>query len=382
MKFGWWLTAIHLILVMAASSPGALAAQEPDSPAEAGPAADTQEVEDPADDGSSLIPLPVIFYQPETGLGFGLTAINYYRMTPGDTISPPSSMSLIGIYTTKNQLILGWWGDMFLDEDRWRISSAVSYSKFPTKYWGIGNDTPDSAEEDYTPKALTLRLWPQKQIGTGWYAGVAANIVDRRITEATQDGLIDSGLAPGASEKQGIGLGGSLIRDSRDNRVFPRRGSYHKLLVDVFADVWFGDLGFGVYTLDLRKYFPVARTHVLALQALGIATSGEPPFDLYPQLGGESLLRGYFQGRYRDRSLLAFQGEYRFPVIWRFGAAGFAGIGQVAPDFGGFGFDRFWVAGGAGLRFLLARKQGLNIRADFAFGEGSSGFYLSVGEAF
>jgi hypothetical protein len=120
----------------------------------------------------------------------------------------------------------------------------------------------------------------------------------------------------------------------------------------------------------------------VALQALAVASSGQPPFDQYPQLGGESLLRGYFQGRYRDRSLLAFQGEYRLPLFWKFGLAGFAGIGQVAPDFGGFGLDRFWVAGGAGLRFLLAKREGLNIRMDFAFGEGSSGFYLSFGEAF
>lgn len=379
MQLVWRQTAPCLFLAALLGAVGSAHAQEPEVP-------DASPEESSADsidfDGGSLIPLPVIFYQPETGLGFGLTAINYYRMTPGDTISPPSSMTLVGIYTTKNQLILAVWSDMFLDEDRWRISSAVSYSQFPTKYWGIGNDTPDSAEEDYTPKALTLRLWPQKRIGTGWYAGLAANIIDRRITEVSDDGLIDTGLAPGVKDEQALGLGGSLIRDSRDNTVYPRRGSYHKLLVDLFADVWFGDNGFGVYTLDLRKYFPVARTHVLALQALGIATSGEPPFDLYPQLGGESLLRGYFQGRYRDRSLLALQGEYRLPLFGRFGAAGFVGFGQVAPDISEFGFDRFWVAGGAGLRFLLAKREGLNIRADFAIGQGSSGFYLSLGEAF
>jgi outer membrane protein assembly factor BamA len=354
-------------------------AQEEDAPEAAAPERSEEASEE---EGGSLIPLPVIFYQPETGLGFGLTAINYYRVTPGDTISPPSSLSLVGIYTTKNQLIFGVWGDMYVHEDRWRISSAVSYSKFPTKYWGIGNDTPDSAEEDYTPRTLTLRLWPQKRIGKGWYAGFAASLIDREITEVSEGGLIESGLAPGSDDEQALGLGGSLIRDTRDNTVFPRRGSYHKLLVDLFADVGFADNGFGLYTLDLRKYFPVARTHVLAVQALGIATSGEPPFDQYPQLGGESLLRGYFQGRYRDRSLLAFQGEYRLPVVWRIGAAGFVGIGQVASEIRDFGLDRFWVAGGAGLRFLLARKEGLNIRADFAFGEESSGFYLSVGEAF
>jgi outer membrane protein assembly factor BamA len=379
MQLVWKRTATCLLLVVLAGAIEPVRAQEPDG-ADAPP---TASIENPAgDEGGSLIPLPVVFYQPETGLGFGLTAINYYRATPGDTISPPSSVSFVGIYTTKKQLILSVSTDMFVAEDRWRVSSSVSYLKFPTKYWGIGNDAPDSAEEDYTPQAFTLKAWPQKKIAEGWYAGLAANVIDRSVAEASEDGLIESGLAPGVDDEQSIGLGGSLIRDSRDNRVYPRRGSYHKLLVDLFADVWFGDNGFGVYTLDLRRYIPVARTHVVALQALGIATSGEPPFDLYPQLGGESVLRGYYQGRYRDRSLLALQGEYRLPLFWRIGAAGFVGLGQVAPDIGSFGLDRFWVAGGAGLRFLLAKREGLNIRADFAFGEGSSGFYLSIGEAF
>ncbi|MDP2482388.1 MAG: BamA/TamA family outer membrane protein [Candidatus Palauibacterales bacterium] len=375
---GWRQAAACLLLSVLLGAIGSARAQEP--------AAQDAEGQPPAasaaDDGGSLVPLPVVFYQPETGLGFGVTAINYYRMTPGDTISPPSSLSLVGVYTTKNQLILALWSDMFLDEDRWRISSKVSYVKFPTKYWGIGNDTPDSAEEDYTPKALELKLWPQKEIGPGWYAGASANVIDRKVAEASDGGLIDTGQAPGVDDDQSLGFGASLIRDSRDNRVFPRRGSYHKLLVDLYAKVWFGDNGFGVYTLDLRRYFPVGGTHVLAFQVLGIATSGEPPFDLYPQLGGDSLLRGYYQGRYRDRDLIALQGEYRLPLFWRIGAAGFASAGQVAPDVGSFGLDRFWLAGGAGLRFLLAEREGLNVRADFALGENSNGFYLSIGETF
>ena len=111
-------------------------------------------------------------------------------------------------------------------------------------------------------------------------------------------------------------------------------------------------------------------------------TSGSPPFDQLPELGGDKLLRGYFQGRYRDRALIAFQAEYRWPLFWRVGAAGFVGVGQVADGLSGFRLDRFWPAGGVGIRFLLAEQEGLNVRADFAFGDGSSGFYLAFGEAF
>jgi outer membrane protein assembly factor BamA len=379
MRPGWTGLALPMVAAIMALSPSLAPAQEP--AADEG-AAEPSAVEADEYDGSTLIPIPVIFYQPETGLGFGVTALYYYRLTAGDTISPVYYWATFEIYTTKNQLILGLWSEMFVDEDRWRINSEISYSKFPTKFWGIGNDTPDSAEEDYTPSTLTLKGWPQKRIADGWYAGFAAMLIDRGLSELQEGGQIESGFVPGAEDGQALGIGGSLTRDGRDNTVYPRRGGYHRLLVDLFGKVWIGDYGYGRYTLDLRGYFPVARTHVVALQALGVATSGQPPFDQYPQLGGESLLRGYFQGRYRDRSLLAFQGEYRLPLFWRFGLAGFAGIGQVAPDIGGFGLDRFWVAGGAGLRFLLARREGLNIRVDFAFGEGSSGFYLSLGEAF
>ena len=164
MRPGWTALALPMVAVFLALSPSLALGQEPEADeAGAEPSAEATE----QDEGGSLIPLPVIFYQPETGLGFGLTAINYYRATPGDTLSPPSSVSFVGIYTTKNQLVLAVSSDMYVAEDRWRISSAVSYSRFPTKFWGIGNDTPDSAEEDYTPKTLALKLWPQKRIAMG-----------------------------------------------------------------------------------------------------------------------------------------------------------------------------------------------------------------------
>lgn len=96
------------------------------------------------------------------------------------------------------------------------------------------------------------------------------------------------------------------------------------------------------------------------------------------------LQRGYFQGRYRDRQLLAFQAEYRLPVVWRIGAVAFASAGQVGDVWGNIGMDRFHTALGGGIRFLVVPDEGVNIRADFAYGFSveSGSFYLSFGEAF
>ena len=135
--------------------------------------------------------------------------------------------------------------------------------------------------------------------------------------------------------------------------------------------------------LDLRRYFPLF-SNVLALRALGAASVATPPFDLMPQLGGDALLRGYFSGRYRDRQLMAFQAEYRFHLWWRIGGVGFIGAGQLGDVFGDFDLGSFHTNAGGGIRFLLSRAEGLNIRADWGWGLGasSSGFYLSLGEAF
>jgi outer membrane protein assembly factor BamA len=202
------------------------------------------------------------------------------------------------------------------------------------------------------------------------------------MAEVETGGQLETRAVPGTTDGQALGLGASLVRDTRSSTVYPRHGAYHQLLIDAFLRVWMGDYRFGRYTLDLRRYVPVGRSHVLALQALGVATSGGPPFDRLPELGGDRLLRGYYQGRYRDRDLIAFQAEYRMPLFWRVGAAGFVGAGQVGDGLGSLALDRFHVAAGAGLRFLLAQDEGLNIRADFAFGEEDSGLYLSLGEAF
>lgn len=93
-------------------------------------------------------------------------------------------------------------------------------------------------------------------------------------------------------------------------------------------------------------------------------------------------MRGYYKGRYRDRSLLALQAEFRFPVWKRFSAVVFGGFGQVANGLGRLQFDGFKYSVGLGLRFLVVPKEGTNLRVDQAFGRGSSGFYFNANEAF
>jgi hemolysin activation/secretion protein len=120
---------------------------------------------------------------------------------------------------------------------------------------------------------------------------------------------------------------------------------------------------------------------VLASRFIVRGTGGDAPFFLLSTIGGNTDLRGYPSGRYRDRYMYALQSEYRwqFNDNWIF--TGFAGFGEVANEFSGFG-GKILPAAGIGVRFVLSQKHKVSLSADFAAGRDGSEFYFGVGEAF
>lgn len=338
--------------------------------------------------GSTLIPLPVLFYQPETGTGFGgLATYSFYPGQPpaagGSARVQPSTVTAIGIYTTKKQIITALEAELFLSGGRTRVFASTGYVKFPTKFWGIGNETIDEAEEDFTPEAVELLAEVQREVAPGWYVGVSARVAHRRLIELAEDGLLQGGSVPGSTDGRVLGGGMLLTRDTRDNTLYPRSGSWMRLQGSIYNDAVGSEFDYGAVTLDLRQYLTAFGSHVVALRAVAMASSAETPFDLLPTLGGDALLRGYYDGRFRDRDLTAIQAEYRAPLWWRIGAVAFVEAGQVAASFGDLRSGGFKTSFGGGLRIRLS-DEGLNIRADYGYGFAvdAGGFYLAIGEAF
>jgi outer membrane protein assembly factor BamA len=369
---------LGLMAVLLVSGPSALGAQEADRGAAA-------EHDSAAAPRNSLVPLPVAFYMPETNLGFG-GLVTYYMYDPRQQAQRvlPSTLSAIGIYTTKKQIIALLNAELYLDGDKYRLLGGGGYSKFPSKFWGIGNEASDELEEDYTPRMVNFSGEFQWQVLPGWYVGGTVQAAYRELTDVAEDGQLASGLVPGSDDGTIMGAGLLFTRDTRNNAVYPSAGSYHQVRATLYSGTFGSDYAFGHYVLDLRKYVSPVADHVLAFRGLAELSSGQPPFDLLPQLGGDVLLRGYYQGRFRDRQLVAAQAEYRAPVWWRLGAVGFAGVGQVRPSLDGLTWGGFKASVGGGLRVLLDPRSGLNIRADYgwAFDTKTGGFYLNIGEAF
>lgn len=94
-------------------------------------------------------------------------------------------------------------------------------------------------------------------------------------------------------------------------------------------------------------------------------------------------MRGFFEGRYRDKVYIMFQLEYRQYFWWKLGFVVFAGVGDVSSEVTKFRVDQLKYSFGVGLRFLFDEESKVNLRVDLAFGTGgNSGIYFGIEEAF
>jgi outer membrane protein assembly factor BamA len=341
--------------------------------------ADTAPPAKPAFKRHSVVALPAVFYSPETRLGGGAAAMHAFR---GSSDARPITNGAILFYTQNRQVTAGVSTDAWLDGARHHVTASVGYSRFPNKFYGIGNMTPASDSESYTPRAFAMEAAAERRVARGIYLGVGGEFADGRLVETEAGGTLATGSIRGSDGGRVSGLGLTLSYDTRDNVVAAERGSYARVSARRYATFLASDYDFTSLRLDVRHYDTFAGHHVIATQASWSAASGEVPFDRLPKLGGQNLLRGYFEGRYRDRQYVAAQAEYRTPTWRRVGLAAFAGAGEVAPRFGALTLDGLHAAAGAGLRVLLSRQERLALRLDFGAGGGSSGMYVTVGEAF
>ena len=331
---------------------------------------------------SGLAWLPVIFYTPETKWAFGGGGIYYFSLTKDKAVVRPSSVSFIAIYSQRKQLSFELNPDFYMGKG-YHIQTDLQYSDFPDYFYGIGRDTAEENEELYTSRFWKWSVEALKQVYRDLNVGFVYYLDWTKLTDVDEAPMLAAGDISGSGGGTVSGLGCFMTYDSRNSIFFPTKGSFHQFSATAFGRAAGGDFTFNRYYLDLRKYLPLAKAHTLALQSRMLFQTGDPPFWRLGQLGGEESMRGYYLGRYRDKNMIALQAEYRWlPVFWRLGLAAFVGVGDVAEKVGQFDLGNLKYSYGLGVRFIFDQKQILNIRLDFGFGNGTSGFYFTAAEAF
>ncbi len=327
--------------------------------------------------------LPFVLRTPETGWGGGVGGINTFHIGEPGPESRPSSFSLSAKYTQEKQYSIELTPRLYMKEDKYYLESNIFYQKFPFKFYGIGNNNPDENEEDYTPKDIKIWVSLRRDIYEKLRFGIQYNVEHTNIDEVEEGGLLARGDILGYDGSTSSGIGLLVDWDSR-NRVFSATsGAFYQASVTVYRDALGSDSDFTKYVLDLRRYYSILPAHTLALHGYFDFSSGKIPFQKLALLGGRFRMRGYYEGQHRHNNMMVFQVEYRIvPVWWRVGVVGFLGVGDVSDDVSNFQLKDFKTAGGIGFRFQFNRNEGVNLRADFAYGKDTSGYYLTIQEAF
>ncbi|RZS95295.1 BamA/TamA family outer membrane protein [Cecembia calidifontis] len=329
---------------------------------------------------------PTLAYAPETSWEIGFSSLYVYYANR-DTANRLSEINGFTFVTLENQF--GIWFDhaIYSDQNKWFFLGRIRLQSFPLKYHGIGMNTPKDYLALVDANQVIIKERVLREVKRNFYAGVELDYqkMSRVAFKPGENGpVFDLPLGYEGSTNFGIGLG--TVYDDRHNVLNVRKGNFAELAF-LHYPIGLSTFEFNTVVLDTRIFRPVGKNNVLAWQLLGEFNSGDVPFNQLGLLGGDSMMRGYYLGRFRDKNLLASQLEFRMlplPLNFtnRIGASVFASTGTVFPDFSNASIHKAVWAGGAGLKFLLFPKKDIYTRLDVAFTKEGNGFYLFIGEAF
>lgn len=105
---------------------------------------------------------PTLFFTPETSLGGG-GAYGFFTGLKGER---PSSVQLDVSATLKGQYGLNIRPDIYRLNGRQRISGELGINYFPDLFYGIGPQTPDDFEEEFTSRYVETIVQLEEEIAT------------------------------------------------------------------------------------------------------------------------------------------------------------------------------------------------------------------------
>ncbi len=335
---------------------------------------------------AEFLAYPTLAYSPETSWELGVSSV-FVFYARRDTTNRLSEVNGFTFFTLENQY--GLWFDhaLYSHQNRWFTLGRMRFQSYPIRYHGIGIYTPGEHIADVNANQLQIKERVLRKVYKSFYAGIEADYQRLSSVEfiPNQNATLD--YPTGSNGSANFGIGAGILYDNRHNILNVRHGFFSELAILNYHHFWGSDHSFKTIISDTRYYHSINKRDVLAFQAYGQFNAGDTPFNQLALLGGETIMRGYYLGRFRDKNLVAAQVEYRMlplPLGFtnRWGAAVFASTGTVSGSLGALSKKNMLWAAGGGVRFLIFQKKDIFTRLDVAFTREGTGIYIFIGEAF
>jgi hypothetical protein len=165
----------------------------------------------PGEGGVTFNGYPYAYYTPETQLAFGAGGI-FIFYTAGDSILLPSKITFGGFYSTNNQYKVSINPVIYSLRNNLYLQLPVSFGHFVDKFWGIGNSTPETGNENYTLDVFSLSFVIQAPplLFSADRSGLIFNYEYTEILDKMDNALLIGDKVPGIDGGKLFGIGYGL----------------------------------------------------------------------------------------------------------------------------------------------------------------------------
>lgn len=324
---------------------------------------------------------PVLFFLPETRWGAGGASVVTFRLPGEGSNTRPSSFNGGVAYTQNKQLLFFFPYNLYKNNNDLKVIGELGYYIYFYNHYGIGNESNVEDQEIYDVKYPRIHTSVLQRFGN-FYLGIKTRYDNYDITEVKQEGILttDQWALQGGGQ---IFTYGPLVQyDTKDYQFHPTKGWLAETGLITTKRGIFSDATFTKFHLDAAYYKSIKNDHIIASQVYFGHIWGDVPFSELFYFGSSKRGRGFADRRFKDRSFLAVQSEYRFP-IWRWlGGVAFGSTSAVGGGVSDLADNRFRWTGGGGLRITLNEKDRVRLRLDYAFSEEGTNFYFTANNAF
>lgn len=338
----------------------------------------------------TFLPIPLIINNPTFDTGIGAIGMYFFKFNKEDKVSPPSIVSLLGLYSTNDSYVFVAAGRLFWGEDKNRATFLTGPTRINFDFNYEIDDDEDVHLVYSELRNIYTAEYSRKIIGD-FYLGVLylGTKTTYRFDQGTDE---ENEFAQEFFEEHGItdnfisSLGLNFSFDNQDYIYNPTKGLAFSIRPK-FNTEWLGSDNEYVDTDFNFTYFtPISERDVLGFSLAGGLGFGDVPFDGYQTYGARNNLRGYESGKYRGQHMVALQTEYRKHIYRRWGAVAFAGTGSIWNDESNDEgiLERIWLPSlGIGARYMISLEKRINLRLDYAVGvDGNQGVYFGIMESF
>lgn len=327
-----------------------------------------------------FVPIVMPITEPAVGFGFagGPIFLRPRKSEGSEGWTRPNVTAAGGLYTSNQS-----WGLMGGDFSTWRNDSlqtmvGAAHASINLKYFGeqdTGNTDASTIGFNITMTGLLTK--GRLRFGNSKFYGGLQYVFARMDVSPTRSNS-DVPSPDGLGRKDRLaGPALSFLYDSRNSLFTPTKGIYTESTWSYFDPSFGGTINFQKFDQVAIGYVPFGTRWTLGVRGDADFSFGNPVFYARPYV----TLRGVPAMRYQRQHLAQAEAELRWQFWKRISVVGFGGSAVAWNSASALRRTVDVRAGGAGVRYELARKFGLHYGVDVARGPEDWAIYFQFGSA-